>query len=58
MTEQSIMELVKAFAYGATPESLAEVGRINLEEAQKFEKDHVKEIEHKKAELKAGEWFE
>jgi hypothetical protein len=56
MTEQTIKELVKSFAYGATPASLADIGRFNADELKKFETDHASEIEAKKAELKAGGW--
>lgn len=56
MTEQTIKELVKSFAYGATAESLAEIGRFSADELKKFETEHTAEIEAKKAELKAGGW--
>ena len=56
MTEQTKNELIKAFAYGATPEILNEVGRLTIPEAETFQKDHAAEIEDKKNELEEGGW--
>lgn len=56
MTEQTKSELVKAFAYGATAESLNEVGRLTIPEAEAFQKEHASEIEAKKKELTDGGW--
>lgn len=58
MTEQTIQEIVKSFAYGYSAEHVAELEEMTLEEAQKFEADHAAEIEQKKAELKEGGWLE
>ena len=58
MTEQTVQEIVKSFAYGYTAEKVAELVDMTLEEAQKFEADHAAEIEQKKAELKEGGWLE
>ena len=58
MTEQTIQEIVKSFAYGYTAEKVAELEEMTLEEAQKFEQEYQAEIEQKKAELKEGGWFE
>ena len=54
MTEQTKSELIKAFAYGATPESLNEV--LTIQEAETFQKEHAAEIEAKKKELEEGGW--
>lgn len=56
MTEQTKSELIKAFAYGATPESLNEVGRLTTPEAEAFKNEHADEIEVKKKELTDGGW--
>lgn len=56
MTEQTKLELIKSFAYGATPQSLNEVGRLTIPEAEAFQKEHSAEIEEKKKELTAGGW--
>lgn len=56
MTEQTKLELIKSFAYGATPESLNEVGRLTIQEAEAFQKEYATEIEEKKKELTAGGW--
>lgn len=58
MTDQTKNELIKAFAYGATPESLNEVGRLTIPEAEEFLKGHATEIENKKKELEEGGWNE
>lgn len=56
MTEQTKLELIKSFAYGATPESLNEVGRLTIPEAETFQKEHAAEIKAKKKELEEGGW--
>lgn len=56
MTEQTKLELIKSFAYGATPESLNEVGRLTIQEAEAFQKENAAEIEAKKKELEEGGW--
>ena len=58
MTEQTKNELIKAFAYGATSESINEVGRLTIPEAETFLKEHATEIENKKKELEEGGWNE
>lgn len=58
MTEQTVKEMIKSFAYGATPQSLAAVGRMNAEDAEKLQKDHAEEIEAKRSELKGDGWHE
>lgn len=56
MTEQTKNELIKAFAYGATPESLNEVGRLTISEAEDFQSKYAAEIEAKQRELSEGGW--
>ena len=56
MTEQTKSELIKSFAYGATPESLNKVGRLTIPEAEKFQKEYADEIDAKKKELTDGGW--
>ena len=58
MTEQTKLELIKSFAYGATPESLNSVGRLTIPEAEEFQKTYAEEIEKKKKELEEGGWNE
>lgn len=58
MTEQTIQEIVKLFAYGYTAEKVAELEETTLEEMQQFEQEHQAEIEQKKVELKEGGWLE
>ena len=47
MTEQTVKEIIKSFAYGPS-----------LETMEKFAEEHAAEIEQKKAELKEGGWYE
>lgn len=56
MTEQTKLELIKSFAYGATPESLNEVGRLSISEAEEFQSKYAAEIEAKQQELSEGGW--
>ena len=56
MTEQTKLELIKSFAYGATAEDITAVGRMELEDTKKFLEENKEEIEKKKAELKEGGW--
>lgn len=58
MTEQTIQEIVKSFAYGYTAEEVAELEEMTLEEARSFEQEHQVAIEQKKTELKEGGWVE
>ena len=58
MTEQTVREIVKSFAYGYSAEHVAELEEMTLEEAQKFETEYAEEIEQKKAELKEDGWLE
>ena len=58
MTDQTVKELIKSFAYGAAAKSLAAVGRMTAEDAEKFQEEHAAEIEEKKAELEGGGWNE
>lgn len=58
MTEQTIQEIVKSFAYGYSAEKVAELEETTLEEMQQFQANHAAEIEQKKAELKEGGWLE
>lgn len=58
MTEQAKMELIKTLAYGATAEDVTSIGRMELEDVQKFIKEHKDEIAAKKAELEGDGWIE
>ena len=58
MNEQQIYEIVKAFAYGATPELVSETEEISIDEASKIASDHATEIEETRAELKNGGFIE
>ena len=57
MTEQTVKEIIKSFAYGLSAKISDNEG-TSLETMQKFAEEHVAEIEQKKAELKEGGWYE
>lgn len=48
------MEMIKSFAYGYTPEQVAENYGISVEDARNMQKNNAKEIEERKAELNKG----
>ncbi len=58
MTEQTIKEIIKSFAYGATAQEISDNEGTSLATMEKFAKDHAAEIEQKKKELKEGGWNE
>ena len=58
MTEQTIKETIKRFAYGLSVKEISDNEGTSLGTMQKFAEEHVAEIEQKKAELKEGGWYE
>ncbi len=48
------MEMIKSFAYGYTPEQVAESYGISVEDARNMQKNNAKEIEERKEELAKG----
>lgn len=58
MTEQTIKEIIKSFAYGLSAKEISDNEGTSLEAMEKFAEEHVAEIEQKKAELKEGGWHE
>lgn len=54
MTEQTVKEIIKSFAYGLSAKEISDNEGTSLETMQKF----AEEIEQKKAELKEGGWYE
>lgn len=58
MTEQTIKEIIKAFAYGRTAEEISDNEGTSLVTMEKFQKDHAAEIKQKRKELKEGGWYE
>ncbi len=48
------MEMIKSFAYGYTPEQVAESYGISVEDTRNMQKNNAKEIEERKAELTKG----
>ena len=58
MTEQTIKETIKSFAYGLSAIEISDNEGTSLEVMEKFAEEHSAEIEQKKAELKEGGWYE
>lgn len=56
MTEETIKELIKAFAYGKTVDQVAEAEDMAVDEATAFKSEHATEIEERKALLKEEGW--
>lgn len=48
------MEIIKSFAYGCTPERVAESYGIPVEDARNMRKNYAKEVEERKVELTKG----
>ena len=51
MTNQKINEVIKAFAYGETPEQVAEVEGISAEAAKQVQREHADDIVEEKTML-------
>lgn len=58
MTEQTIKEIIKSFAYGLSAKEISDNEGRSLETMKTFQKEHVTEIEQKMKELKEGGWNE
>lgn len=58
MTEQTVKEIIKSFAYGLSAKEISDNEGTSLETMEKFAEEHAAEIEQKKAELKEGGWYE
>ena len=54
MTEQTIKETIKSFAYGLSAKEISDNEGTSLEFMEKFAEEHAAEIEQKKVELKEG----
>ena len=58
MTEQTVKEIIKSFAYGLSAKEISDNEGASLEDIQEFAEAYAAEIEQKKAELKEGGWYE
>ena len=58
MTEQTVKEIIKSFAYGLSVKEISDNEGTPLEAMEKFAEEHAAEIEQKKVELKEGGWYE
>lgn len=57
MSNETIKEIVKSFAYGYTPEKVAEVYEITEAEATELQKKYAEAIEEKEKYLKEQGWM-
>lgn len=51
MTNQKINEVIKAFAYGETPEQIAEAEGISANAAEQIQQEHADDIAEEKTML-------
>ena len=57
MSNETIKEIIKSFAYGYTPEKVAEVYEITEAEATELQKKYAAEIKEKESYLKEQGWM-
>lgn len=57
MTEETKCEIVKAFAYGYTPEEVAEMEGMTVKEATDFREENMTAIMEKEADLQEAGWM-
>ena len=57
MTEQVKKEIIKAYAYGKTPQEAAAAMGISLEDAKRLQEENAEEIEERKSQLESGGWL-
>ena len=57
MTEQVKKEIIKAYAYGKTPQEAAAAMGISLEDAKRLLEENAEEIEERKSQLESGGWL-
>ena len=58
MTEQMMMEIIKAFVYGKTPDEVVDVTGVSVAEAEKFKAENEVAIAKKLEELKEAGYIE
>ena len=56
MSNETIKEIIKSYAYGYTAEKVAEVYEITETEAEKIKEEHAAEIKEKADYLKEQGW--
>lgn len=57
MSNETIKEIIKSYAYGYSVEKVAEVYEITKEEAAKIKEDRAEEIKEKEGYLKEQGWM-
>lgn len=57
MSNETIKEIIKSYAYGYSVEKVAEVYEITKEEAAKIKEEHAAEIKEKAGYLKEQGWM-
>ena len=57
MTEQVKKEIIKAYAYGTTPQEAAAAMGVSLEDAKRLQEENAEAIEERKSQLESGGWL-
>jgi hypothetical protein len=57
MTEQVKKEIIKAYAYGKTPQEAAAAMGVSLEDAKRLQEENAEAIEERKSQLESGGWL-
>ncbi|MCD8368330.1 MAG: hypothetical protein LUC48_09975 [Clostridiales bacterium] len=57
MSDETVLELIKALAYGYTAAEVAEVEGLTAEEAEAFAEAHAEDVAAKAAELAEAGWL-
>ena len=57
MTEQVKKEIIKAYAYGKTPQEAAAALGISLEDAKRLQEENAEAIKERKSQLESGGWL-
>lgn len=57
MTEQVKKEIIKAYAYGKTPQEAAAAMGISLEDTKRLQEENAEAIKERKSQLESGGWL-
>lgn len=55
--DRASKEIIKAYAYGKTPQEAAAAMGISLEDAKRLQEENAEEIEERKSQLESGGWL-
>lgn len=57
MTEQVKKEIIKAYAYGKTPQEVVDAMGVSLEAAEALHRENAELIAERKSQLESGGWL-